>query len=190
MSRRRLAGSKSSTTSTPRRPSCAPLAPEQRRRRPAGEEMKLKQLEGLLGGLTQFPAPKVGTPPPPPRLARLPFPSPARFWEVGKSGGSILLLPLGRLCGCRWSWSSTRRALTSRRGCSTRSVLRLHPAPIPMLCPALLREGRMPYFSSRDGSGDAMRVFVCGATCEWNYGIGCQCHQVHSFGSASTELLH
>ena len=59
MSRRRLAGSKSSTTSTPRRPSCAPLAPEQRRRRPAGVEMKLKQLEGLLGGLTQFPAPKV-----------------------------------------------------------------------------------------------------------------------------------
>jgi len=59
VSRRRLAGSKSSPTSTPRRPSCAPLAPEQRRRRPAGVEMKLKQLEGLLGGLTQFPAPKV-----------------------------------------------------------------------------------------------------------------------------------
>jgi hypothetical protein len=48
--------------------------------------------------------------------------------------------------------------------------------------PALLREGRMLSFSSRDGSG--MR---CGALlwCEWNYGIGCQCHQVHSFGSAS-----
>jgi hypothetical protein len=126
--RRCLAGSKkkSSTTSTPRRPSCARLAPEQRqrRRRRAGEEMKLKQLEGLLGGLTQFPAPKVHSATTAAASRLSPFLSrlPARFWERRKAGWR-LTFAFGRRCWRRWSWSSTRRGLTSRRGCSTRLVL-------------------------------------------------------------------
>ncbi|GJN00817.1 hypothetical protein PR202_ga18033 [Eleusine coracana subsp. coracana] len=47
------------TSALPRRPSSAPLTPRRRRRREQDTKMKLKQLEGLLGGLTQFPEPKV-----------------------------------------------------------------------------------------------------------------------------------
>ena len=71
--------------------------------------MKLKQLEGLLGGLTQFSDPKV----------QLSITSRLKRWEMRREIYTSFAAAGGG-GGCRWSWSSTRRALTSRPGCFTR----------------------------------------------------------------------
>ncbi|KAF8698144.1 hypothetical protein HU200_035659 [Digitaria exilis] len=85
--------------------------------------MKLKQLEGLLGGLTQFPAPKV----------------------------ELEQYPTGPHIASRMLY--------------TVSAATCVPPPIPMPFPALLREGRMLSFSSRDGFGmRSVQGFVCDAS--------------------------
>ena len=152
--------------------------------------MKLKQLEGLLGGLTQFPAPKVGTPPPPPRLARLPFPSPARFWEVGKSGGSILLLPLGGVVGAGGAGAvpdgpSHRVADALHGQCCACILLRFR-------CFARLCFGREGCHISLLGMVLGMR---CGSLFVVRLAsgimeLGAGATKCNSVGSASTELLH
>ena len=101
--------------------------------------MKLKQLEGLLGGLTQFPNPKVLRHRQSATAATswvaflsrplLDFASPHPDKREGGKAEEYLTFAIDGVVGCRWSWSSIRRALTSRRGCSTRLVLPLASCP-------------------------------------------------------------